>query len=317
LNVFNWSEYIGESTLLDFEKSTGIRVRYAVYESNEELLAKVFAGNSGWDIVFPSNYFIEPMRQNRLLAPLDHRRLSKLRHLDPMLRTPEWDPALEVCVPYMWGATGIAFRQELDPPIEAWEDLWNPRLRRRITMLDDPADAMGAALLRLGLPLNSSDPAHLERARRELLAQKPLVRAYLNVEARDQLAAGDLSACQMWATTAQLAMEESRGLAFVYPREGFALYADNAVILRESRRPEMAHEFLDYLLDPAVAAPNAAGAHAPTANAGARELLPEALSSSPVIYPGREVLARGQWFRPLTPAAQRLRDRYWTEIKSA
>jgi spermidine/putrescine transport system substrate-binding protein len=112
----------------------------------------------------------------------------------------------------------------------------------------------------------------------------------------------------MWATTALLAMEESRDIAFVYPREGFALYADNAVILRESRRREMAHEFLDFLLEPSVAAPNAVGAHAATANAEARELLPETVRQSPVIYPDRETLARGQWFRPL---------RYWTEIKSA
>ncbi|MEZ5400919.1 MAG: spermidine/putrescine ABC transporter substrate-binding protein [Bryobacteraceae bacterium] len=316
LNVFNWSEYLGNQTLADFKKETGIDVNYSVYESNEELLAKVFSGNSGWDVVFPSNYFIEPMRENRLLAPIDHGKLTRLGNLDPALRSPVWDPELEWCVPYMWGGTGIAYRRELNPAPLGWADLWGTRMRGRMTMLDDPADTMGAALKKLGFPLNTPRPQDLTRARDELLAQKPLVRAYINVEARDQLVAGDLLACHMWATTAQFAMDDSDQVAFVYPEEGFPLYADNAVILRESPRKEAAHRFIDFLLRPEIAAAIVVDSRTATANAEARKLLPEAMRANPVVYPDAATLARGEWFAPLPPEAQRLRDRYWTEIKS-
>ncbi len=317
LNVFNWSEYLGNQTLADFREETGIEVRYSVYESNEELLAKVFSGNSGWDVVFPSNYFVEPMRESKLLAPIDHGRLSRLDNLDPILRSPVWDRQLDWCVPYMWGATGIAYRRELQPAPTSWNDLWHPRLRGRLTMLDDPADTFAASLKKAGLPLNAARSEDLTVARDQLLEQKPLVRAYINVEARDQLVAGDLLAAHMWATTAQFAIDDTDRVAFVYPSEGFPLYADNAVILRESPRKDEAHRFIDFLLRPEIAAAIVVDSRTATANAAARQLLPESMRRNPVVYPPLETLARGEWFAPLPTAAQRLRDRYWTEIKSA
>jgi spermidine/putrescine transport system substrate-binding protein len=317
LNVFNWSDYMGKDTLPAFQRDSGIEVRYGVFESNEELLAKVFAGNSGWDVVFPSNYFIRPMRENRLLAPLDHNRLPHLNNLDPMLRSPSWDPGLDHSVPYMWGATGIAYRKSLQPAPSSWGDLWHPRLQGRMTMLDDPAETIGAALKMLGLPLNTPDASHLRRAKAALLEQKRLVRAYLNAEARDQIIAGDLLAAQLWATTSAQAMEASPDLGFVYPREGFPLYADSAVILRESSRPGLAHRFIDYLLRAEVAAAIVTQSKTATANAAARRLLPDSVRSNPVFYPDPVTLSRGEWFEPLPAPAQRLRDRLWTEIKSA
>ena len=109
LNIFNWSDYVAPDTIPNFAREFGVDVRYSVYESNEEMLAKVFSGNSGWDIVFPSNYFIEPMRANRLLGELDQSRLPNLASLDARLRNPEWDPQLQHSVPYMWGAAGIVY----------------------------------------------------------------------------------------------------------------------------------------------------------------------------------------------------------------
>src|SRR5205823_5666390 len=191
---------------------------------------------------------------NGLLAPLRHEWLKNLSNLEARFQAPSWDPDLRWCVPYMWGASGIVFNRKLSPPPAAWRDLWRPELRNRITMLDDPAEVLGACLKKLGYSINSCDPGELEKARREAVAQKPLLRAYLNAEARDQLVSGDITAAQLWATTYRQAMEAALALDFVYPAEGFALYADNAVVLRESRRERLAHEFLDYLLRPGVAA---------------------------------------------------------------
>lgn len=317
LNVFNWSDYVAPETIPAFEAEFGVRVRYATYESGEEMLAKVLSGNSGWDVVFPSNSLVEPMREQGLLAPLRHAWLANLDNLDEEFRRPSWDPNLDWCVPYMWGGTGIAYRREVTPPPTGWASLWEERLRGRLTMLDDPAEVLGACLKKLGWSVNSVDPVELRRAGQEARAQKALLRAYVNAEVRDQLVAGDVLAAQLWATTSLQAIEESAALAFVWPEEGFALYADNAAILRESERVELAHRFVDYLLRPEVAAAAAKATKTATTNAKARALLPESFRWNATLYPPPEVLRRGEWFAALPAAAQRLRDRIWTEIRSA
>ena len=317
LNVFSWSDYVAPNTISNFEVETGVSVRYAVYESAEEMLAKVLTGNSGWDVVFPSNAYIAPMRELGLLARLEHNRLTGLDHLESRFRAPGWDPQLDWCVPYMWGATGILYQRRLTPAPGAWADLWETRLRGSITMLDDPAEVIGACLLKLGLPVNSTDAEHLRRAQREAIEQKRLLRAYLNAEARDQMVSGDLMAAQGWGITAAQAMDASPKVGFVYPAEGFPMYSDCAVVLRESRRTDLAHRFIDYLLRPAVSASIVAAAKTATCNASARALLSASLRDNPALYPPPDVLSRGQWFESMPATAQRLRDRLWTEIKSA
>ena len=317
LNVYNWSNYVAPDTVSNFEKEFGVRVRYAIYESNEELLAKVMTGNSGWDVVFPTNYLILPMRENRLLSPMQHRWLGNLGHLEPRFQRPSWDPDSTWCVPYMWGSTGITFNRKVDPPPAAWADLWRDSLRGKITMLDDPAEVIGACLKKLGYSLNSTDPAQLARARQEAISQKSLVRAYLNAEVRDQLVAGDVLASQLWATTSQQAMDAAAHLDFAFPQEGFALWADSAAVLRESRRQELAHRFINYLLRPEVAASIVRATRTATPNQSARNLLPPEDRQNPVLYPPESTLNRGEWFEPLPAPAQRLRDRIWTEIKAS
>ncbi len=317
LNVFTWSNYIAPETLPRFEQETGVRVRLATYESNEEMLARVFSGNSGWDVVFPSNYFIGPMRELGLVARLDHGRLRRLGDLEPRFVRPAWDPDLEWGVPLYWGASGILANPQMGPVPERWADLWDLRYARRITMLDDPAEVYGAALKKLGLPLNAHSEADLRRAHAEALRQKPLLRAYLNAEARDLMAAGELAACQTWATTAQQASSSAAHLRFVYPQEGFALYADCGAVLRESKRKELALTFLDYLLRADVAAEVALETFTATAVRTARGHLPAEVLAMETLFPPAETLERGEWFEPLPPSAQRLRDRLWTELKSA
>lgn len=317
LNVFNWSTYIAPDTVPKFEQEFGVRVRYGIYESNEEMLARVMGGNSGWDIVFPTDYLVKPMLANGLLAVVDHKRLPNLAQLEPRFQRPVWDPEINWSVPYMVTAAGIAYNRKLDPPPKAWADLWDERLRGRMTMLDDPFDTIGACLKKLGLSVNSADPAQLQSAAREAIRQKPLLRAYLNAEVRDQLISGDVLAAHMWNTTAQQAMDSSAELGFVYPAEGYAVYPDCAVILRESKRQELAHQFINFLLRPDIAAANALAARTTTTNAGARKILPPAFRDNPTLYPGPEVVARGEWAQTVNPGTQRLRDRLWTEIKSA
>jgi spermidine/putrescine transport system substrate-binding protein len=317
LNVFNWSAYIDPETVPKFEAAVGARVRYGIYESNEEMLARVMGGNSGWDIVFPTDYLVKPMIANGLLAPVHRELLPSLAQLEPAYQRPEWDPELKWSVPYMVTAAGIAYNRKLNPPPKAWADMWEERLRGRMTMLDDPFDTIGACLKKLRLSVNTSDAGELQRASTEAIRQKPLLRAYLNAEVRDQLVSGDVMAAHMWNTTAQQAMDSSSDVGFVYPAEGYAVYPDCSVILRESKRQELAHQFINFLLRPDIAAANALAARTTTTNAGARKILPPEFRANPTLYPSAEVVARGEWARTVDPAAQRLRDRLWTEIKSA
>jgi spermidine/putrescine transport system substrate-binding protein len=317
LNVYNWENYVASSTIPDFEREFHCTVRYATYGSAEELLAKVFSGNSGWDVVFPSNSFVEPMRQLDLLLNLDHQRLSNLANLDFRFKQPAWDPQLEYSVPYMHSATGILYAKSVSRAPLAWADLWTDSYFRRTTMLDDPAEVFGACLKKIGASVNSLDEEQLKTARDWAVKQKPLLRAYLNEEVRDQVVAGDVLVAQMWAQVAQVAIDNAPNLAFSFPSEGFPRYADNCVILRESKHQDLAYSFLDYLLRPEVAAAIAKEMRTATVNGAARARLPAAQRDNAVLYPAPDVLARGEWFKALPAATQRLRDRYWTEIKSS
>jgi spermidine/putrescine transport system substrate-binding protein len=317
LNVYNWDNYVARDTIPEFERRFGCQVRYGVYGSAEEMLAKVLTGNSGWDVVFPSNSFVQPMRDLDLLLPLDHRRLRNIANLESRFRSPEWDPGLTWCIPYMHSSTGIIYSGSVAQAPQSWADLWTNRFSGRLTMLDDPAEVFAACLRRLGCSINSSNGSELRAARDLAVKQKPLLRAYLNEEVRDQVIAGDVLVAQMWAQVAQVAISSNTHLAFTFPSEGFALYADNVAILRESRHLELAYHFLDYLLEAPTAAAIASEVHAATANGAARALLPESERNNPILYPSADVLRRGEWFRALSVPSQRLRDRYWTEIKSA
>lgn len=321
LNVFNWSSYIAPDTISNFEQEFGIRVRYGTYEGSPEMLAKVMGGNSGWDIVFPSTEYVQPMRDMGLLHRLDAPRLSNVGALDPAFQSPPWDPSLEWCIPYMHGTTGIVFQNRF--AISRWQDLWDPRMSGRITMLEDAPEVLGASLKTLGYSLNSSVPPELREAQSKAMAQKPLLRAYLNAEVADQLVAGDVGAAQAWSVTAAQAIAAVPDrLEYALPAEGFARYADSAAILKETdgrggARLDAAYKFLDYLLRPRVAADIAIAMRTATCNQAAHKLLPEKLREDPVLYPPGSALERGEWFTPQPAEGQRLRDRLWTELKSA
>jgi spermidine/putrescine transport system substrate-binding protein len=318
LNIYNWSDYIAPGTIPNFEREFGLRVRYGTYEGNAEMLAKVMSGNSGWDVVFPSAEYIQPMRDMGLLARLNHALLPNLDALEPAFQRPPWDSQLDWSVPYMHGVTGIAYQANLRPAPLSWSSLWEDRLKGRVTMLDDPPEVFGVCLKMLGYSLNSGNPEELRQAQRKAMEQKRILRAYLNAEVRDQLAAGDVAAAQAWAITAAQAMAGAPGkLAFSFPSEGFARFADTVAILKESRRSQAAHAFLNYLLRPRVAADIVNAMKTATANAKALPMLDPELRHHPALYPPEEVLARGEWFAPQPAEVQRLRDRLWTEIKSA
>ncbi len=301
LNVINYSDYIAKETLSGFEREFEVELRYsAVIEGSEETMARTMSGNSGWDVVFPENRLVQPMREMGLLAPLEPARLPNLKHLTGLFRRPAWDAALAWSVPYLLPCCGILAGTTAQY-LYRLQDLWSPRLKGKITMLDEPSEVFAACLKILGYSINTDSPEELRRAQQLAMEQKKVLRAYLNTEVRDQVAAGDVWAAQLWQGSAQLTMDQAPELRFVHPAEGYSLYCDCVGILAESRRKELAHEFVNYLYRPEVARANSAASRA----------------SSPCAEGNEGVIARGEWFRTSSGPTQRLRDRLWTEIKSA
>lgn len=318
LNVINYTDYIGPDTVKGFEAEFGVTVRYsAVIEGSEETIARTMSGNSGWDVIFPENRLVNPLREMGLLAPLDHKRLPNITHLAPRFQAPDWDQKLEWSLPYLWSCCGILSPRSLSPPIETWADLWGERFRGRITMLDEASEVFAACLKLLGYSINTDSGAELRQAQKLAIDQKRFLRAYLNTEVRDQVAAGDVLAAQLWAGSSQLTIDQAPHLRFCHPREGFSLYCDCVAILAESSRKDIAHEFVNYLHRPQIAAANTLASRAASPNAAAITYLPAPVRALSTLFPSEEILARGEWFRSSSAATQRLRDRLWTEVKSA
>ncbi len=318
VTIYCWSDYIAPDTVAGFERETRLRVGYETFESEEEMLAKILAGGSAWDVVFPGNSFVGPMARRGLLAAIDRQRLSNLDNLEARFLDPPWDPGIRHSVPYMWGISGIVYnRKAVGRELTAWADLWDPALQGKITMLDDPNEVLGACLKKLGYSLNSIDERQLQAARAEAVRQKPVLRAYINAEVKPQLIAGDVWAAQLWSGDAYQAIVENRDLKYCFPAEGFALFADSAVILAQSRHANAAYRWIDYLLRPEVSAAIARATMFSTPNAGARRLLDPSLRDNPDLYPPPERLRNAEWFAEIPSQGQLLRDRIWTEIKAA
>jgi spermidine/putrescine transport system substrate-binding protein len=318
VNVYCWSDYVAPDTIAGFERETGVRVNYETFESQEEMLAKVLAGGSSWDVVYPGNTLVGPMVRRDLLEPLDHARLPQLANLEPLFQDPPWDRGNRYTVTYMWGASGIVYNaMRLGKTLRRWADLWDPAIQGKLTMLDDPSEVLGACLKKLGYGLNSEDPRELEAARAEAIRQKPLVRAYINAEVKPQLVAGDVWAAQLWNGDAYQAITENPDLRYCLPEEGFALYADSAAILAKAPYKDAAYRWIDYVLRPEVSASIARATFFATPNARAIQVLEPALRNNADLYLPPERLKRAEWFGEISTEGQARRDRIWTEIKAA
>ncbi|MDX2267967.1 MAG: spermidine/putrescine ABC transporter substrate-binding protein [Bryobacter sp.] len=316
LNVINYTDYIGKQTIAKFEAEFGVAVRYSgTIEGSEEVIARTISGNSGWDVVFPENRLVAPMRELGLLSPLEGKRLPNVRHVAARFQSPEWDPSLAWCLPYVWSCCGIL--HQASAAIEGWSDFFAAPHHRRITLLDEPSEVFALCLKMLGFSINTDSPGELRQAQRLALDHRKQIRAYLNTEVRDQVAAGDVLAAQLWAGSAQLTMDAAPALRFTHPREGFSLYCDCVAILAESKRKDLAHEFLNFLHRPEVAADVSLTSRGATPNAAALAHFPERDRQLKTLFPEEAILRRGEWFRTSSAATQKLRDRLWTEIKSA
>jgi len=316
LNLYIWSNYIAPETLAKFEKRHGVKVNVDLYDSNEALLAKLQAGNAGYDVVCPSDYSVEVLLAQGLLRTLDRSAVPHLANVDPAFLDRPYDPGNAHSVPYFWGTSGIAYsRRRVKEPPASWGALWDPRYRGRILMLDDAREVLGAALKWRGHSQNTKDPLVLAAARDDLLRQKPLVRAYNSTNFEDVLLSGDVWLAQAWNGQIARAMAQDPDIAYVLPREGSTLFIDNLAIPRDAPHPALAHSFIDFTLEAEVAAEICRTMRYSTPNRAAWPLLPSEVRANPAIFPPPEAVQRLELIRDLGEATV-LYDRLWTEAKS-
>jgi putrescine transport system substrate-binding protein len=333
LNVYNWSDYIDPAVIEAFQKETGITVSYDVFDSNEVLETKLLTGNSGYDVVVPSAYFLERQVQAGVFRKLDRSRLPNLGNLDEGLqaRIAAHDPGNEHGVIYMWGTTGIGFDADKiaaimpDAPTDSWDLVFDPAVVSRfkdcgVSFLEDPTDMVGTVLLWLGKDPNSESEADLELAEEALLKVRPYIRTIHSAQYIEDLANGEVCLAVGYSgdvlQARDRAAEAGRAIdiRFVIPREGALMWFDTLAIPADAAHPGNAHAFIDYLLRPEVAAANSNFVNYATANTAALGQVDEGLRNDAGIYPTPEVKERLQPNLAKSAEFTRLLNRSWTRF---
>jgi len=289
VNVYNWDTYIGETTLDEFTDATGIAVRYDLYANNDELFAKLREGNPGYDVIFPTNDYVERMIAADMLLPLDHGKVPNIVNIDPAFADPAFDPGLQHSAPYFWGTVGLGYRASKASP-KSFANLFEGDAHGgRISLLNS-VDTILAALKYLGYSLNTKDAAQINEAAEALIRIKPKVKAFAPDTGQDLLIAGEVDLCLEYNGDILQVMEEDDDLAYVVPEEGSILWVDSMCIPTGGPSPENAHTFINFILDPQVHGAIAEYIRYPCPNEAAMAYVPEADREDRAIYPPREVL---------------------------
>lgn len=316
LNVFIWSNYLPDNVIADFESRYDAKLNVELYDSNEALLARLQSGGASYDIIVPSDYMVTVLREQGLLDELNRDVLTNISNLDPQFVGLPYDPENHHSIPYLWGTTGIAYRKDkVAGPIDSWEALWDGRYKDRIAMLDDVRETFGAALKLLGKSENSADPTEIQAAAALLMQQKPLVKAYDSGGFDQMLLSGDAWIAQSYSGQIAKAIAESPTIAYVIPKEGCTIFVDNMCITRNSPNKELAHEFINFVLEAKIAADIANGTGYSSVNLAGRALIRPDLLTNDAAYPPRDAIERCEFIREIGPAVS-IYDRLWTEIKS-
>jgi putrescine transport system substrate-binding protein len=335
VRVFNWSDYIDEDILRDFEEETGIRVVYDVFDSNEVLETRLLAGGSGYDVVVPTGTFMARQIQAGVFQPLDKEKLPNLENMWPaiMERIATYDPGNEYAVNYMWGTTGIGYNVAMieermpDAPVDSWALIFDPEVVANfadcgVHLLDAADDLLPAALNYLGMDPDSKDPEDLERAAEVINAVRPHVEKFHSSEYINALANGDICLAVGWSgdvlQARDRAEEAGAGIEveYVIPREGALMWFDNMAIPADAPNPEGAHAFINYIMEPEVIARASNYVYYANGNLASKEHLAEDVIEDPAIYPDDETMDRLYTVSPYDPQTQRVVTRLWTRVKT-
>lgn len=317
LNVYNWGDYIDESVNAQFTKETGIKVNYKTFATNEDMYVDIEAGGSSYDVAFPSDYMIEKMIKNNLVEKIDMANVPNVGNIDGRFKDMQYDPTNEYSIPYMWGTVGIIYNKNVvTEPVDSWSILWDSKYEKQILMMDSQRDSIMVALKKLGYEMNTRDEAELEKAKDELIQQKPLVLAYVGDEGKDKIINEEAAMMVAWSGDAVYMMRENENLAYAIPKEGSNYWIDGMVIPKGAKNKAAAEKYIDFLCRTDISAMNAEYIGYSTPITAARELLSEEEANSEVAYPTEEVTDKLEVFTDPSDVTK-IYDRIWTEVKAA
>ena len=320
LIVYNWGEYLDPDVIPMFEKETGIQVVYEEYETNEIMYPKIQSGAIAYDVVCPSDYMIQRMIENDLLAKIDFDNIPNIKNIGAtyLEQSRQFDPENKYSVPYCWGTVGILYNKTMvKEPIDSWSVLWDETYKDNILMQDSVRDAFAVALKYIGASLNSTDLNELEAAKQLLIEQKPLVQAYVIDQVRDKMIGNEAAIGVIYSGEAIYTQMENPDLEYVIPKEGSNLWIDSWVIPKNAKHKENAEAFINFLCRPEIAKMNFDYITYSTPNTAARELIEDpAIRNSTIAFPEVQELEHCETFRFLGDKYDALYNQLWREVKS-
>jgi putrescine transport system substrate-binding protein len=336
LNIYNWSDYIAEDTISNFEKETGIKVTYDVFDSNELLENKLVAGNTGYDLVVPSLQYLARQVQAGVFQPLDKSRLSNWSHLDPaiMQRIATLDPDNAHAVNWLWGTTGIGYNEAKvkaalgdGVALDSWDVVFKPENLSKlkscgVAVLDTPGELIPIALNYLGEDPNSFDEKVIAKGQALLSKVRPYITEFNSSEYINELANGDICLAVGWSgdvlQAAARAEEAKNGIVvkYVIPKEGAPMWFDMLAIPKDAKHPKNAHLFINYVMRPEVMAGISNYVAYANANKDSTPMVDKAVLENPSVYPPPETMAKLFTFAVLPPEVDRNYTRFWTKLKT-
>ena len=317
LHLYNWADYISPELVRQFERENHCRVVTDTFDSNEAMFAKLKAGATGYDLIFPSSYIVGIMRDQGMLQPLQHERLPNIRHLDPAYMGIVADPAFTYSVPYMISHAGLAYLKSRCPDFEpTWGVLDRESYRGRMTMLNDMRETIGAGLKFLGFSLNTTNAEEIAAARDVVIRWKRNLAKFENEQYKNGIASGEFLVVQGYNGDIAQVMQENADIAYAPPKEGVALACDEMVIPHDASEVALAHAFINFLHDPAVAARNTTFVFFHCPNVASYKLLDEATRTNATIFLPADVRSRSETIRDLGPH-NALYIQAWDAIKAA
>jgi spermidine/putrescine transport system substrate-binding protein len=298
LNVYNWSSYMPDDVIQQFEKETGIAINYSTYDSNETMYAKLKADpTAAYDIVVPSSYFVDRMSHEHMLQVIDKTKLSNFKNLNPDFMNKAFDPHNQYSVPYLWSSTGIVVNTKSFPKesIKRWSDLWKPEYKDQLLLLDDTREVFSMALIVLGYSANDTNPDHIKQAYEKLKQLLPNVKLFNDEAVQNIYIDEDAQLGMGWSGDIFLANQENPAVQYVYPQEGFVIALDNLAIPQGAKHLENAYKFINFLLRPDIAARISQEIGYGTPNAAALKLLPKDIRNNSIVYPDKQTMQRAQF----------------------
>lgn len=318
--VYNWGEYIDPETITMFEEETGIKVIYDEFETNETMYPKVEAGATVYDVICPSDYMIKKMIDNDLLQPINMDYLTNLKNIGQqyMDQSKEFDPENKYSIPYCWGTVGILYNKTMvDEPIDSWSVLWDEKYADSILMQDSVRDAFMVALKLNGYSMNSLDLNELTKAKNDLIAQKPIVQAYVVDQVRDKMIGNEAAIGVIYSGEAIYTQRENPDLEYVVPKEGTNVWIDSWVIPKNAANVENAEKFIDFMLRDDIALMNFDYITYSTPNDAARALIEdEDIRNSEIAFPDLSKYNDLETYVYLGEEGDELYNELWKEVKS-